>query len=90
MTIKEQLNRLARQFPHSKDLAVSLDMVLDYEMEIVYMKWLQRSNTSHVEWPLDGYDTQPQTLRTLDGATINVTKISLAFKDRRLALVEVV
>ena len=35
MTIKEQLNHLARQFPHSKDLAVSLDMVLDYEMEIV-------------------------------------------------------
>lgn len=89
MTIKEQLNHLARQFPHSKDLAMSLDMVLDYEMEIVYMERLQRSNTSYVDWPVDGYDTQPQTLRTLDGATINVTKIPLAFKDRRLTIVEV-
>lgn len=88
MTITEQLNYLARQFPNSKELAISVDMALQYEAVIVYMERYVKGFAS-ADFPLAGYSPDPELLRTLDGHTIEISPIPLLFKDRSLTIVEV-
>ena len=82
--IIQQLSRLARQFPNSRQLAVSSDMAYDYEMHVVFI---------HRLLPLHAADVIPSPrfstiYRTLDGKMIRATPCPLVFKDRTLMVVE--
>lgn len=76
MTIDAQLRALCRQFPRSEELAVSREMVEDYETALVQHQRfcaLETPTVSH--WPMERV------------GTLAVRRLPLAYRDRRLALV---
>jgi hypothetical protein len=77
MTVTEQLRHLSRQFPNSRELAVSQEMADGYEQEIVANL---RYGTA------DGH--QPFVFVAEIYPAIKATKLPLGYRDRRLTLVE--
>lgn len=77
MNILDELKALWRQFPNSRELAVSPEMVERFEREIV-------ANQRFLS--MDDY--KPFVFVTEHYPAIKATKLPLVYRDRRLTLVE--